>query len=65
MFNAYDITNEHNEEHNLKWLYIPDYPNRKLIIGGCGSGKTNALLNLIKNKIVTTLLTRFICIQKT
>ena len=31
----------------LKWLYIPDHPYRILIIGGSGSGKTNALLNLI------------------
>ena len=33
--------------HNLKWTYIPDHPYRILIIGGSGSGKTNALLNLI------------------
>ena len=30
--------------------YIPDHPYRILIIGGSGSGKTNALLNLIKNQ---------------
>ena len=35
---------------NLNWLYIPDEPYRILIIGGCRSGKTNALLNLIKNQ---------------
>ena len=35
--------------HNLKWPYIPDHPYRILIIGGSGSGKTNALLNLINN----------------
>ena len=29
--------------------YIPDHPYRILFIGGSGSGKTNALLNLIKN----------------
>ena len=34
----------------MKWPYIPDHPYRKLIIGGSGSGKTNALLNLIKEK---------------
>ena len=33
MFNLHDITNEHNEEHNLKWPYIPDYPYRMLSIG--------------------------------
>ena len=33
-------------KNNEKWPYIPDHP-RILIIGGSGSGKTNALLNLI------------------
>ena len=32
------------------WPYIPDHPHRILIIGGSGSGKTNALLNLIENQ---------------
>ena len=32
------------------WPYIPDQPYRILIIGGSGSGKTNALLNLIDNQ---------------
>ena len=44
------ITNESNKEHNGKWLYIPDHPYRSLIIGGFGSGKTNALLNLVKEQ---------------
>ena len=48
MFNLVGITNEHNEEHNLKWPCIPDHPYRMLIIGSSGSGKTNALLNLVK-----------------
>ena len=48
MFNLEDITNESNKDHNLKWPFIPDHPYRILIIGGSGSGKTNALLNLIK-----------------
>ena len=30
--------------------YIPDHSYRILIIGGSGSGKTNALLNLIHNQ---------------
>ena len=34
--------------HNQKWSYIPDHPHKILIVGGSGSGKTNALLNLIK-----------------
>ena len=37
------------KQHNSKCPYIPDYPYRMLIIGGSGSGKTNALLNLINN----------------
>ena len=35
---------------NLKWPYIPDHPYIILIKGGSGSGKTNALLNLINNQ---------------
>ena len=35
---------------NKNWPYIPDHPYRILIIGGSGSGKTNALLNLIENQ---------------
>ena len=50
MFNLDDITNENNEDHNLKWQYIPDHPYRMLIIGGFGSGKTNALLNLMEEQ---------------
>ena len=47
---SYPFTNENKSEHNLKWPYIPDHPYRILIIGGSGSGKTNALLNLINNQ---------------
>ena len=50
MINFDDYTNEIIIEHNSKWPYIPDHPYRILIIGGSGSGKTNALLNLINNK---------------
>ena len=50
MFNSDESTNKHNEEHNLKWSYIPDHPNRMLIIRGSGSGKTNTWLNLIKEQ---------------
>ena len=39
-----------NKEHNEKWSFIPDYPYRILIIGGSGSGKTNALLDLLKEQ---------------
>ena len=47
MINFDDYTNENKTEHNLKWPCIPDHPYRILIIGGSGSGKTNALLILI------------------
>ena len=49
MFNFDDYTNENKTEHNLKWLYTLDHPNRILTVDGSGSGKTNALLNLISN----------------
>ena len=45
-----DYTNENKSEHNLKSPYILDHLYRILIIGGSGSGKTNALLNLINNQ---------------
>ena len=50
MINFDDYTNENIIEHNSKWPYIPDHPYRILIIGSSGSGKTNALLNLINNQ---------------
>ena len=48
MINLY--ANENKTGHNLKWPYIPYHPYRILIIGDSGSGKTNALSNLIKNQ---------------
>ena len=50
MNNFDDYTNENKTQHNLKWSYILDHPYRVLIVGGFGSGKTNALLNLINNQ---------------
>ena len=50
MFNVDNITVENNEEQNLKWPYIPDHPYRRLVIGDSGSGKTNSLLNLIRQQ---------------
>ena len=50
MINFDEYTNENIIEHNLKWPYIPDHPYRILIMGGSGSGKTNALLNLINKQ---------------
>ena len=50
MINFDDYTNENKAEHNSKQAYIPDDPYKKLIFRGSGSGKTNALLNLINNQ---------------
>ena len=61
MLSLDNITNENNKEHNKKWLFIPDHPYRMLIIGGFRSGKTNALLNLIKSRVT---LTKLICMEK-
>ena len=48
MMENYDQSVEVN--HNPNWPYIPDHPYRILIVGRSGSGKTNVLLNLIKNQ---------------
>ena len=50
MFNFDYITKEDIKEHNPNWPEIPDHPYRILIVGGSGSGKTNALLNLINHE---------------
>ena len=60
MINLDNIINENNKNHNEKWPYIPDHPYRILIIVGSGSGKTNALLNLINKET----LIKFIYMQK-
>ena len=44
--------------YNPNWPYILDLPNRILIIGVSGSGKTNVLLNLIKHQ---RQFTKFVC----
>ena len=49
MINFDEHTNKIKTEHNPNYPYIPDHPCRILIIGGSGSGKTNALRNLISN----------------
>ena len=48
MINFDNYTNENKTEHNPNCPYI--HPYRLLITGGSGSGKTNALLNLINNQ---------------
>ena len=50
MINLESITNENKKEHNEKWPYIPDHLYRILTVGGSGSGKTNALINLINEQ---------------
>ena len=50
MINFDDIVNENKSVHSKNWPYIPDHPYRILINGDSGSGKTNALLNLIENQ---------------
>ena len=50
MLNFDNYVNENKTEHNKNWAYIPDHPYRILIIGSSGSGKTNALINLINEQ---------------
>ena len=50
MINFDEYTNENRIKHDPNWPYISDHPYRILIIGGSGTGKTNALLNLIHNQ---------------
>ena len=45
-----DYANENKTEHYPKLPFIPDHLYRILIVGGSGSRKTNALLNLIINQ---------------
>ena len=50
MINFDDYVNENKTEHNKNWPYTPDHSYKIFIIGGSGSGKTNALLHLIENQ---------------
>ena len=50
MINLDNITNKNSKKHNENWPYIPDYPCRILIIGGSGSERENALINLINEQ---------------
>ena len=50
MINFDEYTNKNKIERNSDYPYIPDHPYRILIVGSSGSGKTNALLNLIDNQ---------------
>ena len=44
------IVNENKTVNSKNWPNIPDHPYIILIIGGSGSRKTNALLDLINNQ---------------
>ena len=44
------MINENKTKHKKNWPYIPDHPYRILIIGASGSGKKNALINLINEQ---------------
>ena len=50
MINLDSITNKNNKKDNEKGRYIPDHSYGILIIGVSGSGKTNTLLNVIKEQ---------------
>ena len=45
-----DTKKENIKEHNPNWAQIPDHPNRILIIGCSGSGKSNSLFDLINQQ---------------
>ena len=50
MINFDGVIKKETKEHNLNWPEIPDYPYIILIIGGCGSGQTNSLFNIINQE---------------
>ena len=50
MFNFDYITKEDVREYNPNWPEILDHPYRILIVRCSGSGKKNALFNLINNE---------------
>ena len=53
-----------NRDHNKKLPYIPDHSYRILIIEGSGSGKTNALINLIKEQDSDNLIGKIYLYEK-
>ena len=50
MINFDEYTHENKLKQNSDWPYIPYHSYRILIKGGSGSGKANALFNLINNR---------------
>ena len=51
MMNFGDYKNENKTQYNENWPHMLNHPYRILIIGGSGSGKTKALLNLTNNQL--------------
>ena len=50
MINFDDVTEENIKEHNSNRPEFLDHPFKILIVGGSGTGKINALLNLINHE---------------
>ena len=50
MINIGFYVNENETDYSKNWPHTPDHPYRILVIGGSGSGKTNALINLINEQ---------------
>ena len=50
MINIDFYVNENKTEYSKNWPHTPDHPYRILVIGDSGSGKTNALINLINEQ---------------
>ena len=44
-----NVTKENLKEHNPNWPEVPGHQYRILIVGGPGSGETNALPNIINH----------------
>ena len=51
MINFDGVTKENIKELNPNWPQIPDHPYKMFMTGGSESGKANALLNLINQKL--------------
>ena len=49
MINFDEVTEENTQEHNPHWPQVSDHPHKILTADRFGSGKMNALLNLINN----------------
>ena len=62
MINLEDVTTGNIKKYNQNWAQISGIPYRILMIGGSGSGKTNALIDLIKKQddVIIVLLIKFI-----